>query len=445
MNIAHIQSIQPGQQYQTKYDHESEGGKMKFKFAAIISLVLVLLALPLLAACDGDNGTKKTIGPDGTGEVTITIGEIVDLTGVAAQAMDKLHKSLVDTAQYYNDENMIPGVKLEVKSYDNQYDPSRDIPGYNRLKDQGADVFFSPVSASAITLKPFLEQDKNVMFTVAPNPESFEPPGWVLAAGQTAVNWEMQTMLKWIAENDPDFPQGRPAKIGGAMWAESYGEACIDGAKNYAEEHTEQYEWVTAFLPDFKFSWATEVEELKNCDYIIPPVPMNTFVKEFSNAGYDTTYIGTDAHIAFLDMVDKQDLWEELDGMVVVKVAQWWTDEGEVIDMTKTMLERYRPGQVDEIIESGIGYLQVQQLYVMFELIKDTVEKYGAEEFSSELLFDNAKTFSITVDGAEHSYGPNKRTSSDSLTMYKVDKDGATFVDKLYRAEPNWIPIVYEP
>ena len=47
---------------------------MKFKPVAVISLVLVLLALPLLAACDGDNGTKKTIDTDGTTDVTITIG-----------------------------------------------------------------------------------------------------------------------------------------------------------------------------------------------------------------------------------------------------------------------------------------------------------------------------------------------------------------------------------
>ena len=252
-------------------------------------------------------------------------------------------------------------------------------------------------------------------------------------------------MMKWIAENDWDWEANGPAKVGGAMWAESYGEACMDGAKSYAEAHPEQFEWVEGFLPDIKFSWKTEIEELKDCDYILPPVPMNQFAKEFEQAGHKTIYIGTDAHIAFLNMIDKQELWDALDGMVIVKVAQWWTDEGEVINLTNTMLERYRPEQAQEIREAGISYLASQQEYVMIELIKDTVAKFGAEDFSSELLFKNAQTFSITVDGAEHSYSPTKRTSSDSLTMYKVDASAPTLLEKFYRAEPDWIPVVYDP
>ncbi len=429
-----------------------EGGEMKSKgILAISFLVILLLALPLLTACncDDDNGVKT---PGGTptitvpkDEVTITIGAIMDLTGVAAAGMDKILMAAEDLAAYYNDENLIPGVTLKVIHYDNQYDPAKDVPGYNRLISQGADVIFGAVSSTAIVLKPMCERDKIAMFTVAPNLESFVPPGWVFAAGQTAVDWEMQTLMKWIADNDWDWQTKGPAKVGAAMWKESYGEGCMNGLKAYCNAHPEQFELTDVFLTDMKFSWKTEVEELRDCDYVLPPVPMNQFAKEYEQQGYETIYLGTDAHLAFLDMITQQGLWDALDGMLVIKVAQWWTDSGAVMDMTDTMLQRYRPGEEEDIKEAGIAYLASQQLYVMYELIRDTVERYGAENFSSELLYKNAQSFSITVDGCPHSYAPDKRTSNDKLTVYRIDGSATDILDKMYRAEPDWIPIVYEP
>ena len=115
-----------------------EERKMKNKWIALIGLLaILLLALPMLVACDGDDTGGTPSGTDTPSEVTIIIGEIVDLTGVAAEAMDKIDKALKDLAVYYNEENLIPGVTLEVKHYDDEYDPARDIPGYNYLKSKG--------------------------------------------------------------------------------------------------------------------------------------------------------------------------------------------------------------------------------------------------------------------------------------------------------------------
>jgi hypothetical protein len=151
--------------------------------------------------------------------------------------------ALEDTAEYYTENNLIPGVEFEVVTYDGQYDPSRDIPGYEWLKERGADFIFSPVGATAVTLKPFLEEDKMVLFMMAPHEDAFAPPGWVFAPGNSLFNEQMYTLLKWVAENDPDFPQDRPAKIGAAFWNESTGLAMLDGAEKYAEAHPEQYSW----------------------------------------------------------------------------------------------------------------------------------------------------------------------------------------------------------
>ena len=255
----------------------------------------------------------------------------------------------------------------------------------------------------------------------------------------------IQTLLKWIADNEWDWQTNGPAKIGGAMWAESYGIGCMDGLRAYCDANPEQYELVDIFLPDFKFNWATEVEALKDCDYVIPPVPMNTFAKQLKDAGHEVTYVGTDAHLAFMNMIGEQNLWDALDGMVLVRPALWWTDEGEGMDLTKTILQRYRPNQAEEIKEAGVSYMSVQQHYLMLELIKATVMEVGAENFSSEAMYNTAQNFTLTMDGCKHSYGPGKVTSSDTLAIYKIDESAPTLLEKMYRADPEWIPVVYEP
>ncbi|NQT73005.1 MAG: ABC transporter substrate-binding protein [Chloroflexi bacterium] len=82
--------------------------------------------------------TNKKIEPTSTATqelVTITIGNLSDLTGVSSNAMGVVNIALEDTVEYYNERNLIPGVELEVITYDGQYNPSNDIPGYEWLKE----------------------------------------------------------------------------------------------------------------------------------------------------------------------------------------------------------------------------------------------------------------------------------------------------------------------
>jgi len=416
------------------------------KIGAIL-LAGTLLSVMLLAACgnsngENGNGTSPT-QPSPTGEqVLITIGNHTDMTGVASTAMIVITKALEDMAAYYTDEQLIPGVKFEVITFDGSYNPDYDIPGYEELKRQGADLFFGNVAPTPVNLKHLLERDKMVFFTAAPALEAFDPPGWVFACGQTLIQYEAATLLKWIAENDPDFPkktQNRPAKVGGAFWKENYGEDCLEGAEEYANAHPDQYEWVGGFLSDWSFLWDEEVEALKDCDYVFPAIPPNQFVKQYRAGGGKATFIGSDAHIAFLTDIERDNLWNEFDGMWLVKPSQWWNDEGDIIDLTYEILHKYNtPDEVDEIMETGIGYMATQQIYVMFELIKAASASVGPDNLNSQAIFDEAKSFSIIVDDCHHSYNEDKRTSSDELAIYEIrasQKD-------IFRADPRWLPVI---
>ncbi|MFC2028240.1 hypothetical protein ACFLU3_06090, partial [Chloroflexota bacterium] len=134
----------------------------------VIVLAGTLLSVVLLAACgnnnddngENGNGTSPTQPSPTEERVLITIGNHTDMTGVASTAMIVITMALEDMAAYYTDENLIPGVRFEVITFDSSYNPDYDIPGYEELKRQGADLFFGNVSPTPVRLKTLLERDK---------------------------------------------------------------------------------------------------------------------------------------------------------------------------------------------------------------------------------------------------------------------------------------------
>ena len=127
--------------------------------------------------------------------------------------------------------------------------------------------------------------------------------------------------------------------------------------------------------------------------------------------------------------------------MLLIRPALSWGDDGSLIEMAKEMLYRYRPHQAHEIMQWGPNYLSVQQQYVMFELIRKTIESVGAGGFTAEALYNVAQGFSIELDGCPHSYSETKRTSNDALAIYKVR---ASEKDIIW-TDHRWHPIVYTP
>ncbi len=216
-----------------------------YKKVSFIVVSLVIIAGLLLVACNGDDeNTKGNGGGGGDGggggkiqeDVVITIGNISDFTSVAANAMTIITKALKDTVEYYNEEDLIPGVKLEVVDYDNQFDPAKDIPAYNMVKQKGADLIWTPCPPTVMTLKSTVDRDQFPLFAATANMEPEELDGGYAFSLGITPSYEALTMLKWIAENDPDFPQDRPAKIGGASWTDGYSEFWFRAMEDLAEK-----------------------------------------------------------------------------------------------------------------------------------------------------------------------------------------------------------------
>ncbi len=423
---------------------------MKTSGKKCFMVLLVFLVLLSVTAC-GDDDEKKptsepasepTSTPGPVEDVVITIGNLTDMTGVASNAIAVIDMALNDLVTYYNEENLIPGVKLKIIAYDTVYEPARDIPGYKWLKERGVDLIYSSVTSVPVTLRTFIEEDQICLFAASTPSEMLSPPGRLFMLGE--INEEpVYTVLKWIAENDWDYQTKGPARIGGADWQDPSAEAYFQAAKDYAEAHSDQFEWVGGHLTNMStFTWGPEVGALKDCDYVFPPTILTNFVKEYRAAGHEARFFGVDSHLAFFGLIRDAKLLDEIDEMLFARMLRWWNEEGEIIDLTKKLLKENHPSDAENIMSQGVGYLVTANFVIMLEMIKDAVETVGPDNFNSEALYKAAQSYTRSIDGvARISYSETKRVPVDLYGIYRISAADEDVV----RVNPEWYPTLRQP
>ncbi|MFO8010502.1 MAG: ABC transporter substrate-binding protein [Dehalococcoidia bacterium] len=421
-----------------------------------LSLVIILILLPFLFACSDDGKTEeppvtKTEEPTATVEPTnepeepviITFGNLSDFTGPAASVMEPINMAVDDVVEYFNEQNLIPGVKLEVVTYDGQYDPANGIPGYEWLKERGADVILCD-AATGPPLVPRATKDEVPVFMHNAPEDVLDPAGYVFATGVSPESLGY-TMLGWIIENDWDHVTNGPAKIGAAGWDDGVTQGIIDAMENYAQAHPDQFEFVGGFITSMaNFDWSTEVEALKNCDYIFPPgAIMFSFAEQYRSAGYTAKFLGGSPQAAFMGMIYDAQMWDEIDGSLFFLETRWWTDEeGSLLELTKQLLYENHADSAEKIKRTGNGYMVVAQIYMILDLIKTAAEAVGPENLDSKAIYDAAQSWTMTVDGIErYSTNETKRNPPNYVGVYE-----AAGADKnLFRADPDWVPLKREP
>lgn len=413
----------------------------KLSIIGIAGLVVLLALVPLLGACGGgdENGTPtstpsptKTQSPTGTGakKTVITIGNHTDLTGVAAIAMETVNLGVDDIVRYYNENNLIPGIQVEVIKYDGQADPSKNVPGWQWLKERGADVIVAWFPFLAISLQPLAEKDQIPLFVAQAPSELIQKPGYLFL---TAPRLEDQAwnLIKWIMENDWDWRTKGPAKIGGAVGDTDGYQPALDTLKKYAEMHPEQATWIGGYtLPTSGFQWGTAVEALKDCDYIFPLNLFPFFAKDYAAAGYSKAkLIGTDSHMGWYEIVSDMKLWPKIDGMILITQSEWWGEDADYMNLSMELINRYHPSSANDIMAAGHSYNSTVNGMIILESIKNAAAAVGPENVDSQAIYEGAQSVKIMFDGLQRfSFNPTKRTAVDRLAIYKTDSKNKTNV-----------------
>lgn len=405
----------------------------KCKLALSCFMVLSIVATLCFGCAEKEEEEKETI----------TIGLLTDFTGVAASGLRPYTWAVQDLAERINQEDPIPGVKLRIAAYDTKYDPSRDIPGYEWVREKGAKVILTPLSASGEILKSFAERDKIPLFSAGVSMPLIEPPGWVFCP-RPPYSYNGKTLLKWISEQWPNYPT-KP-KIGTVGWSVSSGIERSKGPSEYCQAHPDKFEYVGAFLaPSGVMAWTGETEKLKDCDYVYSAMPaglpLSTFIAEFRAKGYTAKMIGDMDEWAFKDMLEDKCGKEAIDGSWAANPQGWWTSPSPLIELAKDLLYEYHPQEAEAVMSAGHGYCGgVVYMSLFFGILREAVEEVGAENFDGQAFYDTAMNFKMTPEGFEEwTFADGTRFAMRHTQIWEYD---AELVD--LKALTGWLPIITE-
>jgi hypothetical protein len=400
----------------------------------IVCFVTLTLISMLCLGCGGGKGPEVP---------TIVIGELTDLTGVAAPSLIPIHKIIEDLASYYNEEGLIPGAKIRVVSYDTKMDAGRFLAGWDWLIERGAKIVVVGLPVAAMTLKDFAERQKVPIISLGAARELAEPPGWVFAPNCLPSD-EMRTELKWISENYWDYTEAIP-KIGYIGWDYPAEEEVANAMKRYCQDHPDKFAWGGSHLaPVNTIIWGGEVALAKDCDYVCGPtanIATANLGVAIQQRGYSTKFIGTSSMAANVDLLAKICGWGFLDGSLSPSICLWWNVPAPVVDLVKSLIDRYRRAEADDIMHSGSSYLGVfNNMRSTLEIVAAAVKEMGAENFDGQAFYNAALNYKTNWEGyPQWGFSETERTLIKDIQIYEWSAEAQDLVRM-----SDWLPIVTE-
>lgn len=397
------------------------------------TIVLLVLALVAAFGFSCGNGEKKT--------TTIIIGAHLDLTGPAAPALTPGRMALEDVVRYCNDENLIPGVRLKVVFYDGNLKPSRDVPGWDWLKNKGAQVIITAIPFTTLTLKSFAERDRVPIISLS-NTEAFRvPPGWVFCPPPSFGD-QVKTVLDWVGKSD--WTEARPARIGVFQWDDPAAKEITQKVKDWCQAHSGKFEFVASVTAPMgsMLLGSAQTEPLKNCDYVfLFGTGAPYFMKAYRQAGHTATFLGDSSISSNSNFLGKLVGWDGLDGTLTAEIEYWWDEQHGTIPLSKELIQRYRPGEASDLIGGGKNYKGFTTLYMgVLQILEAAINEVGIENFDGQAFYNACLTTTVRIDGyPDMSYGQTKRESLDYIKIYEWKADGQHLVSR-----SDWIPLIRE-
>jgi len=370
-------------------------------------------------------------------KVTIAVGWVTDLTGPGATALQPMQYSLEDLFRYINKEDPITGAKLKLVSYDARYDPSRDIPGYEWCKEQGARFVMTPLPTTGETLKYFAGRDKIPIASLSFTMPQVEPPGWVFVHSN---GYMTEALLDFISDQWPN--DSTKPKIGTAGWIDPYSVDVTNKLEQYCQAYPDNFEYIGAYLdPMGTMGWSGTIEKLKDCDYVIPPsggVPGATFMRDFRARGCTATFASFDCLTAFFGLIVDACGWPTIDGTLTAHAnALWCNQPSPLVDLAWEILHEYRPEYADAVSRDPQGYIGgVQIYYFILDILREAIEAVGANNFDGQAYYDAALNYRVDMEGfPEWTFTETRRYLIEHVMVYEWSAEE----EDLVRLS-DWIP-----
>ncbi len=416
---------------------------MSRKWKTVMACFMVLaLVTTLCFSCAEEEEKEK---------VTIIIGNMTDLTGVAAPALVPMTWALEDMVREvnagtaYGVDPLPEGVELRVISYDTAFNPARFIPGYEWLRQQGAEVIVSVFNDCSETLKPLAARDKVAILGMATSIPMVEPPGWVFSF-DVPTEWAANLMLQWIGDHWDYEGTGRSPTIATVGWNDAWGVANEKAASEYCEARSDDFDYVGGYLaPVGTLTWSGEITKVLNVDYV--QVAANgglmpaSFMDQYRRAGGTGINFDTESQSAYIGFITDYAGWDAMDGKLNDQVWGWWGLPWPEVQYAKDVVHKYHPDEAEDIIHAGMGYLGggSMQLFAL-RIVVATINRVGAENFSGQAFYDTAINFMEDWAGSMKGFTPTRRYVTDDMIMLEWDAD----TEDLIMISDGWLKVVIE-
>jgi len=413
----------------------------KWKMVVACFVVLALLAT-LCFGCAEKEGEGKVI----------IIGNMTDTTGIGAPALVPLTDALHDLVDEIN-AGLAPGielpegVELRVIDYDTKFDPSRFVPGYDWLREKGAQVIISVSNEASETLKDRAARDKVAILGMATSIPMVEPPGWVFSFS-APTQWAVKLMLQWIGDKWDYEGKGRRPTIATVYWTDAWGIDNEKGAREYCEAHSDKFDYVGSYAaPVGQMTWSGEVAKTLNVDYVqlaaYGGILPSSFMQQYKAAGGKGVNFDTESQSAYVGYITDFAGWSAFDGKLNVQAWGWWnlTEWTEVKYIKDVLYKYHSKAEADEWVRAGMGYLGggSMQLFAL-ESVVAAINEVGAENFNGQAYYDTAINWMEDWAGAMRGFTPTRRYAVDEMIVLEWDGDA----EDLIMISDGWLTIPHE-
>ena len=173
-------------------------------FGAVLAVVLA--APLLLAAC--------APGPT-AGEKVVKVAASYPMTGPGSSSMQLQEGGIEDYFRYFNEQEVIPGVRIQLSWADDTMSVTQIYSNYARFVERGMPLIFLEQQGAAIGLKDRAEKDQVVLFVAASGYQQmyYPEPGWRYAVTPTIAE-QAAALAKYFMENWQEERAPRLAFIG---------------------------------------------------------------------------------------------------------------------------------------------------------------------------------------------------------------------------------------
>jgi len=390
----------------------------------VLVLMVALLALTSLAGCTEEEETEP-------GNVNIYYPLLIPYSGRYATGYGIVDTTTKALLEYINAEDPIPGVTLKLLTYDSKSTSDVALAGYQYLEGQGA-KFIAVTDTEVIpSVKSQVDLDKFPVFMCSGTAVATDPPGYVFPIPMIFYD-QIQPLMEYIMDSwDYDSNPSGP-KIGLLAWPVEYGLDRRDAIEDYIDDNPGKFAddaAVIQIVSPTATSFTSEVDALKNCDYIFAgatSTAMNPFITLMRSSGYTDPvfcFLGSDTGFMSIYAATAQSR-ENIDGTLWASDAGYYkTDFNEIADLSRYLVDNYFSEDVTDITP-GLTTLVISLLApidILREALKDLEDP---SDLTGQMIYD--ATTSMTFDYEDFptaDFIDGNRALLTQVKVYRYDAD----------------------